>query len=465
MTAGFTSFVIFAGMRTGSNLLESTLNDVPGIRCYGEAFNPYILGWPNTDDLWGITMAQRETDPLPLLEQLRKPRRYLSGFRYFHDHDPRVFDAIMQDRSCAKVILTRNPLESYVSTRLAWETDQWKLNETETPIEIQITYDGPEFRQSLSETDTFQQKIIRSLQISGQSAFILSYPDLRDTEVLTGLVRWLGRTEVERVDPSRHLVPQNPQDMEAKVGNFAAMQADLHGLDPFLLYHLPNYEPRRGPSVPSFVATEAGRGLLFMPVRGGPTAGITAWLTGLGALQADFTQTSLRQWKRGHPGHRSFTVLRHPLHRAWDAFLHLLGEAPAEMRALLRNVHRVPLPPDAELAALSEEQSRDLFLDFLGFLKRNLNGQTTLPVNQNWASQSEIIAGFARFGSPDAIIREHRMVEDLAHLAASIGVPDPQLDRLSTDHRPDFLSDRKLIDAAHAAYQRDYMAFGYEKTP
>ena len=131
----FTSFVIFAGMRTGSNLLEATLN-ANGLACLGEAFNPYILGWPGHEEMYGMTLADRDADPLALWQRIVQSRgaRKIRGFRYFHDHDPRLFDPLMDDPTCAKIVLTRNPVDSWVSTQLAYATDQWKLNETETPI-------------------------------------------------------------------------------------------------------------------------------------------------------------------------------------------------------------------------------------------------------------------------------------------------------------------------------------------
>ena len=461
----FRSFVIFAEMRTGSNLLEATLNHIKRVTCFGEAFNPFMMGWPNTDTLLGITQEEREADPLPLLEKLMNKEDHLAGFRYFHDHDPRVLERVLNDPTCAKIILTRNPLESYVSTRLAWETNQWKLNETETPIETRITYDGAEFRDTLSAIESFQNRVVNHLQRTGQAAFAIGYQDLRDPEVLTGLVHWLGRTDIERVEPASDQMPQNPQEMADKVRNFDEMQADLHRLDPFLLYHLPNFEPRRGPAVPSFVATEAGRGLIHMPVRGGPDAAIRSWFDAFGPREANFTQTTLRQWKRAHPGHRSFVVLRHPLYRAWDAFLHIIANAPAHLRQTLRDIHRVPLPPDEELADLLDDQSARLFKNFLAFLRRNLNGQTTLPTHPNWASQSEVISGFARFGTPDMVIREDRLAEDMAYLAKTAGIDEPRLDRLEAEPFPDFLDDEKLIEAARNAYLRDYVAFGFEADP
>lgn len=465
MTHKFRSFVIFAEMRTGSNLLEATLNQIKRVTCFGEAFNPYMMGWPNTDAILGITQPEREADPLPLLEKLTTKPDHLAGFRYFHDHDPRVFDAMMDDRGCAKVILTRNPLESYVSTRLAWETNQWKLNETETPIQMQITYDAAEFRDNLSATQAFQQRVVHRLQVSGQSYFAISYQDLRDADVLTGLLHWLGRTDLERVDPATDQVPQNPQEMAQKVRNFDEMQADLHQLDPFLLHHLPNFEPRRGPAVPGFIAGDIGRGLIYMPIKGCPNASIQHWLSQLGPTQGDFTQSSLRQWKRGHPGHRSFTVLRHPLLRAWDAFQHLLTQASPDLRQVMRDVHRIALPPDPELPLLSDDHSAALFKDFLNFLRRNLNAQTTLPTHPNWASQSEVVAGFARFVSPDLLVREDRLADDLAYLLRSAGTDAAVTDAPAQIAWPDLLSDAKLQQAAQAAYQRDYITFGFEAAP
>lgn len=460
MTAPFRSFVIFAEMRTGSNLLEATLNSVRGVTCFGEAFNPYMMGWPDKDELQGVTKAQREADPLALLRKLTDRPGHLPGFRYFHDHDPRVFDAIMQDRACAKIVLTRNPLDSYVSTRLAWETNQWKLNETETPTPAVITYDGAEFRQMLSAVQEFRHRVMHALQVTGQGAFWLGYDDLRDAGVMTGLLHWLGRRDIAQLQPASDQVPQNPREMAQKVANFDQMQQDLQRLDPFHLHDIPGFEPRRGPGVPGFLALQAGAGLIHMPVRGGPGEQVAQWMRALGPVMGDFTRTGLRQWKRDHPGHRSFTVLRHPLYRAWDAFQHLLAGSDPELRRLMREIHRVPLPEDQALAGLSDDDLAWLFHDFLGFLRRNLNGQTSLPTHPGWASQSELLAGFASFTPPDLIAREDRLAQDLPALAAMVGIGGG-IPAIRSRSRPDFLQERRLVAAARAAYMRDYIAFGF----
>lgn len=458
----FKRFVVFAEMRTGSNLLEATMNAIKRVTCFGEAFNPYLLGWPDCDQIRGLSIEERDADPHRLLRAIFDRDDHLSGFRYFHDHDPRVFDAIMEDRDCAKIVLTRNPLDSYVSVRLAWETNQWKLNETETPVPAAITFDGAEFRAQTAEITEFQLRVMHGLQSTGQSAFWLGYEDLRDADVMTGLMHWLGRRDLDRVLPASDQVPQNPREMREKVVNFDDMQAELARMDPFGADRIPSFEPRRGPAVPSFVASEAGQGLVFMPVRGGPTDPVTGWLRGLDAeIVRDFTQNSLRQWKRGHARHRSFCVLRHPVRRAHAAFRAVLDGTNAELRQTLRQIHRVDLPEDAALASLSEDDEAPLFAQFLGFLRRNLNGQTTLSVHPGWATQSHVLEGFARFGSPDLIAREATLTADLGYLAQSVGLPSPPASALGEDRFPAYLDDKPIQQAARAAYLRDYIAFGF----
>lgn len=459
----FSSFVIFAGMRTGSNLLEATLN-ANGLACLGEAFNPYILGWPGHEEMYGMTLADRDADPLALWQRIVQSRgaRKIRGFRYFHDHDPRLFDPLMDDPTCAKIVLTRNPADSWVSTQLAYATDQWKLNETETPIAARVDFDPIAFRENLAANQSFLERIHHALQVRGQTAFWLNYDDLRDAGVMTGLVHWLGRTDIAHVDPASDQVPQNPREMADKVNNFEAMQAEIVATDPFQLHRIPGFEPHRGPAVPSWLTCDAGQGLLFMPVKGGPTGRVTRWLRDLGAVDSDLTQNALRQWKRAHPGHRSLTVVRHPLPRAWDAFRSMLTGGNADLRDTLRRVHRVPLPTDDALAGLDDAAAQPLFLAWLDFLRRNLNGQTGIPTHPGWATQAEVVAGFARFAAPDMVVREAQMAGELGFLARSAGIdrdgPEP-------GGLPEVLDDGDLRRAAKAAYLRDYVAFGFSDRP
>ena len=92
----FDYFVVFAEMRTGSNFLEANLNSFDGLHSYGEAFNPHFIGYPNTEEIEGVTQSQREADPASLVDAI-KSADGLNGFRFFNDHDQRVLENCLGD--------------------------------------------------------------------------------------------------------------------------------------------------------------------------------------------------------------------------------------------------------------------------------------------------------------------------------------------------------------------------------
>lgn len=470
MAAEYDLFVVFAEMRTGSNLLEDYLNQIDGITCHGEAFNPNFIGYPNRDDILGVTHRQREDNPDRLLRSIRTKTDGLGGFRYFHDHDPRVLATILSDPRCAKIILTRNPVDSYISLKIARATDQWKLTNVKNRKDAQAHFDLHEFERHLGQMQGFQLEIMRALQVTGQSAFYVGYDDLHDTEVLSGLAHWLGK-QAEPDQFQTNLKPQNPQPLSEKVANFPQMDAALRALDRFDLTRTPNFEPRRGPVVPSYVAS-ARHPLLYMPVRSGPEEHVTAWLQALDGDGADlvtkFNQKALRGWLQENPGHQRFTVLRHPLARAHAAFCDkILSTGPgsfAKIRTQLMRFHGLELPEDAADPGFDAMAYRRAFEGFLTFLRSNLNGQTSIRVDAHWASQVICLQGMSEFCLPDHILREPDLPKALPRLAHVIGleyVPpvgqtsDPYLDRLTQIYSP------HLDKLCRDAYPRDYMMFGF----
>jgi hypothetical protein len=451
---------MFAEMRTGSNFLEANLNALPGVTCHGEAFNPVFIGRKDQTEFLGVTLAQREQDPALLLRRMRERTPGLSGFRYFHDHDPRIFDLVMDDPRCAKIVLTRNPLESYVSLKIAQATGQWKLTNPKNLKQAKARFDAADFIEHLDDLQQFQLRLLRALQSRGQTAFYIDYDDIPDLDVLNGLAAFLGVDgRLEKVDDS--LTVQNPEPLGDKVANPAQMELALAKLDRFNLSRTPNFEPRRPAAIPGYVASAVAP-MIFLPVKGAPQQPILDWFTALGPVEGDFTHKTLRQWKRAHPGHRAFTVLRHPLDRAHRAFWALeQGALLPEQRTILERVHQVVLPKKG--ATLDRATRHASFLAFLRFLKRNLSGQTGFRTDAAWASQTAILQGFGNFQPPDLILREETLVEGLAFVAAELGIAAPRIvaDPDDCDAALDAIRDGELEEAARDAYQRDYMGFGF----
>lgn len=450
-------------MRTGSNHLEASLTALSDVTAYGEIFNPVFLGAHNRDALFGMDMAAREVDPLPLLDLIRANTDGLPGFRYFHDHDPRVLDTILDDPRTAKIVLTRNPLDAYVSLAIARQTGQWRLTNPKMAKAAQARFDSAEFDALLAAQQGFRDRIQTHLQRTGQTAFWISYEQIGDLAVLNGLAAFLGSADRLAEVPGK-LKKQNPGQTADKVENADEMRAHLARLDPFQLSRSTHLEPSRPADVAPLMAA-AESPLLCLPLPGGATAALRDWMTRLDGAppHEGLKERELRPWMRKAKGFTSFAVLRHPLARAHDAFVEVLTDKGPEantIRRILTNQHGVALPagPEPEAHAAG-------FLGFLTFLKANLNGQSALPVKPIWASQAETLAGLAQVVLPQRLIRETDAQADLDGLAQRVGrAPQPLiLERpgsgptLLQIYRPE--QDDAVIDA----YRRDFFQFGFRR--
>ncbi|KIC40897.1 nodulation protein NodH [Ruegeria sp. ANG-S4] len=471
MTPDFDYFIVLADMRTGSNLLEQHLNSLDGVTCFGEAFNPYFVGLPKLSEMLGFTPEIRDRDPLALIDAIRAAPGELNGFRFFSDHDARALEPALDDHRCAKIILTRNPLDSYISWKIAVETKQWRLVNIKQRREAQITFDAEEFTEQVDLRRTFQHTVLNHLQKTGQTPFYIAYEDLNDTQVLNGLTKWLG-IKARFAELEERLRRQNPASALSKVTNPADVEAAVSGLDRFNLYQVPNYEPRRGPAVSRHVCA-AKSPLMYLPVRGGPEPQVAKWLAdldGVGSaeLLTERSQKQVRDWMQSNPGHRKFTVLRHPLARAHSVFCtRILSTGPdayVKIRNMMRNRYKLPIPETVEGGEYSEDQHHAAFSAFLQFLQNILTGQTPIRVDGLWCSQAQMLEGMAAFALPDLILREEDLATALPDLARQVGHTNPPKPVVTEPDTPFELAriyDAKLEALARKTYQRDYLLFGF----
>lgn len=471
MTDRFDYFVVFAEMRTGSNFLEANINAFENMTCHGEAFNPHFIGYPNKDNILGVSLATRDENPVSVIDAIKNDPSSLGGFRFFNDHDPRILDEVLADPRCAKIILTRNPMDSYVSWKIAQATGQWKLTDVRKRKDSKVEFDGIEFTQHVAKLQAFQIHLLNTLQRSGQTAFYVAYEDLQDISVMNGLAKFLGIDEtLEALDAK--LKRQNPSHISEKVENFDAVPAAISGLDQFNLHRTPNFEPRRGPAVPSYiVGTETG--LIYLPIQGGPTETVMRWMEAIdgvpvGELSTGLNQKELRQWRRSHMPHRSFSVLRHPVARAHYAFCKMIlsSEKGAyhKIRRTLRNRFSLPIPETMPDESYDVDAHRVAFKEYLRFVKANLAGQTAIRQDAYWSSQASIIGGFGVLAYPDAILREDELATDLSALAAKVGI-DASGPRPAEEGLPYALAetyDAEIESLTRDAYQRDYVTFGFQ---
>ena len=470
MTDRFDYFAVIAGMRTGSNLLEEQINAYGSLTCHGELFNPHFVGRPKHSSAFGFDMERRDADPEGLVAAMRAATEGLGGFRIFDDHDRNALQICLDDPRCAKIVLSRAPLDSYVSLKIARKTGQWWLSDITSAKPGKAHFDAGEFEHFLTDLGAFHHLVRRSLQVTGQTAFFLRYEDLGDAEIIAGLARFLG-AEGGSGARKRHGRVQNPTPLAEKVENFEEMTRALTARDPFDLDGHPSFEPPRGPNVKAYIIA-VGAPVVYLPIEGTDIGGIKGWLSGLGGAdggtETGLSQRDLRRWKREHTAHRSFTMVQHPVARAYAVFCRSIlpstGTGFEDVRDVLVKRYKLPLPDGGGAQELGAGAVRDAFLAFLVFLKSNLGQQTSLPVAPAWATQSALLTGMAGVIVPDIVLRAEALDRDLAALAEAVGASSPELPRDTVEPGPiplDAIYDAEIEAAARAAYRRDYIAFGY----
>lgn len=451
--AGFDYFVIIAGMRTGSNLLEETLSRHDRLSCHGELFNPHFVGGPNRESALGISRQSRDADPLGLLMAV-KAAPGLAGFRLFDGHDDRILDHVLADPHCAKIVLTRNPAESYVSLKIARQTGQWWMGDAARARPGRASFDAAEFHAFLADLDGFRQRVRLGLQRAGETSFDITYDAVSDPEVIAGLFRYLGVDPIAPPKVPRGKV-QNPAPLLDKLDNPDAMRAALGRLDPFELDRIPDFEPARNAGARRILVADEAR-LMAVPVAGLAHGPLTDWMQAAEGAppRSDLNQRELRRWMRETPGHRAIACVAHPLRRAFEVYAHRIESGrDADLRRLL--VRDYGLPEDGA-------DPRAGLLAFLDYARATLHGQTGHRVDPDLASQLSLIQGLSSLRPPDRIIRIEDFAPSMAEEARALS-RDPPRDTVTpaADSRLADIHDAALEKAARAAYRRDYAFLGY----
>ena len=466
-TERFDYFIVLAEMRTGSNLLEANLNEFEGIACLGEVFNPGFIGHQGATECLGITIEGRERDPLMLLDRIRG-QDGLAGFRFFNDHDPRILPVALNDPRCAKIVLTRNPMDSYVSLKIAQATQQWKLGDVKTKRSAQVDFDPVAFEAHVTQLQNFQLHVQNALQTTGQTAFYIAYEDANDVAVLNGLAQWLG--VAARISaPSTKLKRQNPEPLDQKLTNFDQVAVGMARLDRFDLTRTPGFAPRRTGMVWAHRAC-ARLPLAYAPLGAGQDADVVTWMAQADGcapddILRDFSAESWRDWQRSHPGHMAFSLVRHPLERAHHVYRsQVLHGTRENVRLWMKRVHDVTLPEKGQMADYGVDAHRAGFAAYLRFVHACLNGQTSIPVQPAWDGQAALLAGIATQCPLALVVTADRFAQAVPALGRMIGhdlppyAPQRVVNRLTLDS----IYTPEIEALGRAAYGADYLLLGFD---
>lgn len=242
---------------------------------------------------------------------------------------------------------------------------------------------------------------------------------------------------------------------------------------------VPALEQVRNPGSKNFVAS-SNPPLLFMPMQKGDQPEVHGWLKAHAqdGVQGKMNQKQLAEWLSDHPVRKSFTVLRHPLERAYSAFYKHIFKSGDDLfpwiRTTLENSYGMELPS----LAMTEKPNRSVlensgygvkehqmaFMGFMRFLKGNLPGQTRARVDQSWASQNSILQGYCRLVFPDVIIRHDTLADELKRIEDDMGLPNMPLSSGEEDHCYTLadIYGPEMDKMSRDVYARDYIMHGIE---
>ncbi|QPH55852.1 nodulation protein NodH [Pontivivens ytuae] len=485
----FRFFTIFGVMRTGSNLLQRTLDQFPDLLCHGELFNPAFIGRVKDDEAFGFTIARRDADPDGLIDAVvADSPETLVGFRLFDGHDPRVEQGVLARPDAGKIILTRDPLDSYISLKIARETDQWMLGKTRARRSARVRFDMDEFRDYRSRTADYYARVERTLQLSGEAAFRVRFDDVTDLEVVNGLAKWLG--SAHQLDSIEETIQrQNPGPIEEKVLNFEEMEDALRSDGG--VHQTGGSSGQRAANL-RFMRQSKTLPLLYAAIPGTRSDKVLRWIHGIDGgddTRADIrdgalfgqpqNRRALQDWLGVHADTLCFTTVAHPLARAHDAFLSRILDTQDEgyprIRSHAESEYGMHVP-DAESIAGADrarltamgydvEAHRRAFAAFLDFVRANLAGRTPMRIDGLWAPQHDFVEGFGTAVTLGLILREDDLLSGAAYIKRRFG-----LDRVrnaALKEAPSGLFDlseiwtQELEDAARAIYPRDFAQFGF----
>lgn len=225
-------FLLIGMMRSGSNFLERQLGLLPDVRCHGELFNPSFIGFSHErkgrlahyqrDDV----QARNEDEEAFLAKVDQSEDREVIGLRLFLDHSPAMTARLLYDPRVAKVVLSRNLLEAYISLETARDTGVWLTTEAAKskpkPVKVEIgKFTTFALRQSLYYNDV--QTVLHQ---TGQSYIQVDYREIKELAKLNEIAAFIGsRHQFKSV--TEPIQKQNPGSLDERIVDFPKLVDEL----------------------------------------------------------------------------------------------------------------------------------------------------------------------------------------------------------------------------------------------
>jgi len=223
-------FIILAAMRTGSNLLQSNLNQFKDILCLGELFNRSFVGvnipGKSNKSFAGYSredVERRNRDRMVFFDRVfAEAKGKVFGFRMFRGQDDKLLDIILQNKKCRKIVLKRNDLDSFISLQIANKSRKWLSRNPGRVQEEKVRFSMRKFRQYLEQNEGFYSHCESVISDTGQEYYEIQYEQVKDLQELNRLADFIGsRCSKQRI--KERIFKQTLPGLAHKVVNYEGM--------------------------------------------------------------------------------------------------------------------------------------------------------------------------------------------------------------------------------------------------
>jgi len=236
-------FVLLASPRTGSNLLNSNLNQYHNILMHGEVFNPSFIGlyksYHKKLNIKRNETEKRDKTPIKFMNFIFSDEAYKAvGFHLFPGHSKKVLINILKDKSIKKVGLRRSIIPSYISLCEAIQTDVWLIGKNGKPNteklkrKTKVVFEEDKFLAYKKNLDQFWKTITKTLKQTEQEMFPIWYAHVKGVDKLNGLAKFIG-IQQQKEKFNIRLKKQSKGSLIERVENFEEMErfAKSNGLE------------------------------------------------------------------------------------------------------------------------------------------------------------------------------------------------------------------------------------------
>jgi len=226
------SFVIISPMRCGSSLICKLLDAHPNINCKLEYCAKYQI-----EELYEKYNTRDAIQALTLVMNSDKSWETNSGFKFLFHHErsdtEELYKLLLQTASIKKIMLTRNPLESYISLKTAQKTNEFWLGRKTSEHKIKFVKEN-----FLEYTDRCNNEYNYALSTVQGPMTTVDYKEICNTSCLRELHRFLEVSYIHAPLPEWTLgqsTKQNHTQMSYRVENFTEM-VDYVSTTPYKKY-------------------------------------------------------------------------------------------------------------------------------------------------------------------------------------------------------------------------------------